>query len=211
MPDSRDLKAHWDKVYSDRGADGVSWYQSEPALSLRLIGEAGLKPGDRVVDVGGGASVLVDRLLERGLAVDVLDLSGRALAISRERLAARASAVRWLEQDATRWDPEPGAYALWHDRAVFHFLVDPVDRAGYLDRLKLGLRRGGHLVLAAFAPEGPEKCSGLSVERYGAQGLGAVLGPDFRLLNQAHEVHRTPWDSEQAFLYCLFRKETAYK
>lgn len=200
-------QAHWDEVYAERGADGVSWYQAEPALSLRLIGAAGLKAGDRVVDVGGGASALVDRLLERGLAVDVLDLSPRALDLSRARLGERAAGVRWIEADATRWDPEPAAYALWHDRAVFHFLVEPNDRAAYVERLKRGLKRGGQLVLAAFAQDGPDRCSGLPVCRYAGPAVLEALGGGFRLLQEDREEHRTPWESTQNFAYFRLIRE----
>lgn len=203
---AEDKKQHWDKVYAERKPDEVSWYQAEPTLSLELI--QGLKlPADApVIDVGGGASVLVDRLLAAGHTdLSVLDISGRALAYTKERLGAAAEAVTWLEADATAFAP-PKAYALWHDRAVFHFLTAESDRAAYVARLHQGLQPGGHLILASFAPDGPEKCSGLPVCRYDAASLQATLGPGFKLLAERDEAHKTPWDTEQRFRYFTFKR-----
>lgn len=197
---------HWDKVYAERGADGVSWFQAEPTLSLELLEQAGLKPGAHILDIGGGASRLVDLLLVRGLRVDVLDISEEALQLSRQRLGAEAAKVAWFRADATQWEPEAAAYDLWHDRAVFHFLVTDAQRAAYVRALDRGLKVGGHLVLASFAPDGPLKCSGLDVCRYDAAGLQKVLGDGYQLLREETHQHTTPWDSAQKFRYFLLRK-----
>lgn len=201
------LKAHWDKVYSERGAEGVSWYQAGPKLSLELIRAAALAPGARVLDMGGGASTLADDLLGLGLSVDVADLSQAALDIVAARLQPLPAGLRLLQADATAWIPDSAAYDLWHDRAVFHFLTEPGQRAAYVQRLRQGLKPSGILVLAAFAPDGPEKCSNLPVCRYDAAGLLAELGAGFQLLEERDEAHRTPWDTQQKFRYYRLKKE----
>ena len=200
------LQEYWDKVYAERGEDGVSWFQAEPTLSLELLQQAGLKPGARILDIGGGASRLVDLLLVRGLKVDVLDISEQALHLSRQRLGPDADKVSWFRADATQWEPELHVYDLWHDRAVFHFLVTDADRAAYLRALDRGLKPGGHLALASFAPEGPLKCSGLDVCRYDGAGLQKVLGGGYQLLREEAHEHTTPWDSAQKFRYFLLKK-----
>ena len=194
-------KDHWEKVYNDRKPDEVSWFQDDPTQSLAMVERAGLPKGARIIDVGGGASSLVDRLLALGYSdLSVLDISGKALAYAKERLGASSANIKWLEVDITRFTPTE-VYDLWHDRAVFHFLTDPADRARYLEGLKRGLRPGGTLVLASFAPDGPEKCSGLAVCRYGREDILAALGPEFELLEVEAETHKTPWDTEQRFNY----------
>jgi len=194
-------KAHWERVYATKSPEEVSWYQPVPALSLQLIEAAGILQDDPVLDVGGGASTLVDHLLDRGYRdVSVLDIAASALAAARDRLGPRASGVRWIEADVTLFQPKR-RYALWHDRAVFHFLVDAADRDRYLRVLQRGLQAGGHLVLAAFGPEGPMRCSGLDVRRYSAAELGTLLGPCYRLRAEAVEEHRTPGGGTQKFTY----------
>lgn len=198
---------HWNKVYSTKAATEVSWFQEEPAASLALIDTAGIGPDDAIVDVGGGASLLVDRLLDRGQSdITVLDIAETGLAVARARLGAKGAGVAWTVQDVTRWQPPPGRFRLWHDRAVFHFLIDEADRRGYLAALDRGLRAGGYLILAAFAPTGPERCSGLPVRRYSGESMQAVLGPGFRLLAERPETHPTPAGGRQDFTWCLFRK-----
>jgi ubiquinone/menaquinone biosynthesis C-methylase UbiE len=205
MPDDR--RAHWDRVYTTKRADEVSWFQAEPTPSLAMIAAAGLGPDDPIIDVGGGASVLVDRLLDDGYRnLTVLDVSEAALAAARARLGARATQVAWIAADVATWQPPADAFALWHDRAVFHFLTAAADRAGYLGALARGLRPGGHLVLATFALSGPEKCSGLPVQRYSGETLQAALGPRYRLLREAAQPHVTPAGNRQDFTWCLFRK-----
>jgi hypothetical protein len=205
MPDSP--RAHWDAVYATRPADAVSWFQHDPAPSLAMIAAAGIVPSDPLIDVGGGASLLVDRLLDAGYGhVSVLDIAASGLALARARLGGRASRVAWLVEDATRWQPSAGAFRLWHDRAVFHFLVDAADRAGYRRALDRGLHPDGFVVLATFAPTGPERCSGLPVCRYSAGALAAELGSSYRLIETRPETHLTPSGRAQDFTWCLFRR-----
>ncbi len=196
----------WEKVYGERKPDEVSWFQVDPTRSLALLQAAGLAKDAAFIDVGGGASVLVDRLLSLGYTdLSVLDISAKALDYAKERLDEKAPSIHWIEADATAFAP-PKAYDLWHDRAVFHFLTAPEDRAKYLGALRKGLRIGGTLVLAAFAADGPEKCSGLPVCRYGQEAIVAELGRGFELVGSAQETHRTPWDTEQRFNYFRFMR-----
>jgi trans-aconitate methyltransferase len=199
-------KAHWEGIYADKAEHEVSWHQDQPVMSLRLIEQAGVDPAEPVIDVGGGASHLVDHLLDRGFAdVTVLDLAGAALAQAQSRLGERAEGVTWIEADATAWRPER-AYRLWHDRAVFHFLTEPDDRAAYLEGLRAAVPAGGHAVIATFAPDGPERCSGLPVVRYSPEALQATLGDEFDLAAMQAEEHRTPGGHPQQFVGCLFRR-----
>jgi ubiquinone/menaquinone biosynthesis C-methylase UbiE len=197
-------ETHWEAVYRDRAAEEVSWFQPSPELSLALIEAAGMPREAPLIDVGGGASRLVDRLLEAGYRnISVLDISAAALEQSRARLGAAAAAVRWLQADITRTEL-PDRYRLWHDRAVFHFLVGAQARAAYLQRLERHLAPGGQAIIATFSPDGPERCSGLPVQRYSAQSLAQTLGGRFRLLESRQELHTTPAGVEQAFVYCRF-------
>lgn len=201
-----DREAHWQGVYGTKGETEVSWYQREPLVSLELIEAADAGRRGRIVDIGGGASLLVDRLLELGFAeVAVLDISEAALAKSRARLGERAGSVEWIVADVARVE-EIGTFDLWHDRAVFHFLTDPADRRCYVDLARRTIPTGGHLLIATFAEGGPTKCSGLDVCRYDASGLGAELGEGFELIREARESHATPWGSAQAFFYGLYRR-----
>lgn len=200
---------HWNKVYLTKAPDDVSWHQVRPEMSLSLIGHAGVGGEAGIIDVGGGASTLVDHLLEAGHSqVAVLDISEAALEHSRTRLGQRAAQVEWLVADVTEFEP-PHKFALWHDRAVFHFLTDAADRRKYVQVLRRTLEPGGHVIIAAFALHGPEKCSGLEVCRHDAASVGAALGAEFELLEQAEETHHTPWDTEQAFGYYRFRRHAA--
>jgi SAM-dependent methyltransferase len=171
-----DRKAHWDGVYSTRGETGVSWYQAEPRLSLDLIGSVAPAPHGRIIDVGGGASLLVDRLLERPFEkIAVLDISETALSRARSRLGERACRVVWIVADVTTVEAL-GTFDIWHDRAVFHFLTDTHDRRKYVDLALRTIPAGGHLIIASFADEGPKRCSDLDVCRYNAETMGAELG-----------------------------------
>lgn len=199
-------KTHWEKVYAEKTPQEVSWFQTEPTLSLRLIQHCGLNKEEAIIDVGGGASVLVDRLLDEGYRqLAVLDISANSLAIAKERLAARAAQVEWSVEDATRFIP-PHSYALWHDRAVFHFLTEAADRKQYVEVLKRSLKSGGFVVLAAFAIGGPVQCSGLDIVQYDADKLRAELGDTFALIEEAKETHFTPTNTEQRFAYFRFQK-----
>ncbi len=195
---------HWDHAYEAATASRRSWYQAEPSLSLRLIAATGVGPEARVLDVGGGTSYLVDRLLARGYSrVGVLDVSRAAIDEARVRLGADAGRVEWFVTDVTRFEP-PHAWDIWHDRATFHFLADPCDRAAYRRALLDSLVPGGQVIIATFAPSGPERCSGLPAVRYGADALAAELGGDFTLFESIAEAHTTPAGRVQDFLYCRF-------
>lgn len=198
---------HWEEVYGERAPDAVSWYQPHVTRSLALIEATGPGPETAVIDVGGGASTLVDDLLARGLTdLTVLDLSQTALDAARTRLGKAGEAVIWLQGDITSLTLEADRYDLWHDRAVFHFLTDAADRRVYLANLERALKPGGHLIMATFAEDGPEQCSGLPVCRYSPDALAAELGPGFELLERRRELHHTPGGKEQAFNYCRFRR-----
>ena len=198
-------KDHWEHIHATKG-DAVSWYQPVPTLSLELIRACGLPPGAAALDVGAGASVLVDELLALGLAPTLLDLADSAFDRVRARLGGAAPKVTFLVGDITELLLPEGAYDLWHDRAVFHFLTEPAQRAAYLRALRRALRPGGFVVLAGFAPDGPEKCSGLPVCRYDASGFASQLGAEFELLDSPREVHPTPFSTSQAFQYARFRR-----
>ena len=198
---SDDLRDHWQEVYATRAPTEVSWYQPVPERSLALIRETGVPPDAPLLDVGGGASMLVDHLLLAGYTdLTVLDISGTALAAAQARLGAAAARVRWIETDITGFAPER-RYTLWHDRAVFHFLVEPERRQRYLDVLGAALVPGGHLILATFGPLGPTRCSGLPVQRYAAAELDGLLAPRYRLIRSEIEDHVTPAGQPQQFLY----------
>lgn len=199
-------QSHWENVYTSKGESEVSWFQESPAPSLALIAETGAGPTSAIIDIGGGASRLVDRLIESGFQdVTVLDLSAAALNAAQGRLGERASRVHWLVADATNWAPER-TYDIWHDRAAFHFLTEAGDRDAYVARLRQALKIGGHAIIATFALDGPEKCSGLPVMRYDAASLSQTLGPDFRLLSSEHSDHSTPWGSHQHFQFSVFQR-----
>jgi trans-aconitate methyltransferase len=198
-------REHWNQVWRTRSPQQVSWYQAEPRVSLELIAAAGIAKDAGIIDVGGGASVLVDRLLDLGYTnLAVLDIAGAAMQVSRERLGTRAGAVEWHEADVTAFEP-PRRYALWHDRAVFHFLTEAGDRRKYVAALRKSLQPRGTAIIATFAPDGPPKCSGLDVLRHDEASLGAELGPDFALQEARRETHITPSQAEQRFIYCRFR------
>lgn len=197
-------KAHWNRIYSDTLPQTLSWYQSNPTLSLKLIRHAGLNVDEPIIDIGGGASLLVDELLTAGYSrVAVLDVAASALARTRQRLGGRAAAVEWFAADVTTFIA-PHLFSLWHDRAVFHFLTDAIDRRRYLKTLKRTLTPNGQLVMATFAIGGPTRCSGLDIVQYDADKLTAELGADFTLAEQAMETHQTPIGKTQRFAYFRF-------
>jgi SAM-dependent methyltransferase len=203
-------KSHWENVYATKGEREVSWFQEDPAPSLELIALAGLSEGASVIDIGGGASRLVDALVERNIGqVTVLDLSAAALDAARERLEQRlggkAAGVQWVAADVTAWEPTR-TYDLWHDRAAFHFLTDPADRSAYVERLKKAVKRGGYVIIGTFALDGPEKCSGLPIVRYDSASLSAILGSEFQLIDARRHDHATPWGAVQRFQFSTFRR-----
>ena len=199
-----DRQAHWQNVYATKAENEVSWYQATPAPSLDLIAATGLSKDASIIDVGGGASRLVDSLLDRGFhRMTILDLSASALEEAKKRLGRRADGIEWIVVDITIWEPASG-YNLWHDRAAFHFLTEPSDRDAYVVRLKKAVRPGGHVIIATFAPDGPERCSGLPIVRYGPEALARTLGPDFELVESRRHDHVTPGGNTQRFQFSRF-------
>jgi len=195
---------HWDSAYKTRGVTEVSWFQTEPVVSLELIGALGVPREAAVIDVGGGASSLVDHLVEQGFTdLSVLDISETALDVARYRLGSSAP-VSWLHEDLLSWKPLR-RFHLWHDRAVFHFLVGNEDRDAYLDTLRTGMAPGGALIVATFAEDGPEYCSGLPVARYSAVDLGSVFGEGFVVVKTRREVHTAPRGTTQPFTWVAAR------
>lgn len=198
--------AHWDSIYATRSETQVSWHQDQPGPSLDLLARIGARTGDAIIDIGGGESRLVDALLARGFAdVSVLDLSATALEATRARLGAKAAGAHWIVADMTTWSPTR-VYDVWHDRAALHFLTDPADQSAYVARLRAALKPGGCAILATFAPDGPEKCSGLPVQRHDSASLAALLGPDFTLLDSRRHDHTTPGGATQRFQFSAFRR-----
>lgn len=202
-----DRQAHWDRVYAEKQPDQVSWFQAEARLSLDLITRFAPSLDSAIADIGGGASRLVDGLLDRGYRdVRVLDLSAAALEAARTRLGpARAADVTWLVDDVLAHGFAPAALDVWHDRAVFHFLTAAEDRARYVAQVRRAVRPGGLVLVATFAEDGPTKCSGLEVARYSPEALHGAFGDEFTVVECHRETHRTPWDAPQHFTYCLCR------
>lgn len=203
-----DSKSHWEAVYSTKSPDTVSWFQEHAEESLRLIASTRLDNNAAIIDVGGGASKLVDDLLAEGYAnISVLDLSTVAIATARHRLGADAEKVTWIEGDITQANLPCARFDIWHDRAVFHFLTDAASRRRYVEQVMWTVRPGGHVIIATFADDGPEQCSGLPVMRYRADELHAEFGDGFKLLTHHKEEHRTPFGRPQQFVYCYCRME----
>lgn len=201
-----DRQSHWENLYRTKSDREVSWFEESPTLSLDLIRATGVDRKAAIIDIGGGASRLVDALLDDGFEdVTVLDLSEAALATSQARLGVRAAPVDWLLADVTVWEP-PRAYDVWHDRAVFHFLMQSEEQAAYAAQVLKGVRVGGHVIVGTFAPDGPERCSGLPVVRHDAASIGAVLGGVFTLVESRRHDHRTPAGTIQRFQFSRFKK-----
>lgn len=201
-------KAHWEDVYQSKAVDEVSWYKPHLDVSLSLIEDAAADRGSAIIDVGGGEATLVDDLVTRGHGdVTVLDISQAAIEVAKARMGSAAASVHWITGDITEVELEPARYDIWHDRAVFHFLTQADDRAAYVRQVARAVKLGGHVIVATFGPDGPEKCSGLDVVRYDAGSLHGEFGPKFRLLDSVTERHETPWGTPQQFMYCLCRVE----
>jgi ubiquinone/menaquinone biosynthesis C-methylase UbiE len=198
------VREHWESMYETKGATEVSWYQREATISLQLIAQVAPNHGAAVMDVGGGASTLVDSLVSLGYAdITVVDIAANALDAARERLGSTSSRVRWIAGDALSLDLPDRSIDVWHDRAVFHFLLSPADRQRYVAQVRRVLRPDGHVIIATFAEDGPTRCSGLPVARYNAEQLHGEFGNEFRLLTTLREEHTTPSGSRQTFRYCL--------
>ena len=197
---------HWEAIYGKKSPQDVSWYRPHLDRSLLFIHQAALSPDAAIIDVGGGASTLVDDLLDRGYRnLTVLDLSEGAIAQAKSRLGPNAAAVRWLVGNIIEVGLPEHHYDFWHDRAVFHFLTDDSARQRYVSAVRHALKPGGHIVVATFGPEGPERCSGLPVVRYSPEGIHDQFGRQFMKVGDDGEVHHTPWGSEQEFVYCYCR------
>lgn len=199
---------HWEKVYRTKAPDTVSWYRAHLERSLELVGRVAPDRSAAIIDVGGGESTLVDDLLTKGYwNITVLDISPKAIEFSRKRIGEPARHVTWLTADITQAALPPKHYDVWHDRAVFHFLTAADQRAAYVQQVSEAMKPGGHVIVATFGPEGPEKCSGLNVVRYDADSLNEEFGAHFRLMESATELHQTPFGTTQQFLYCLCKVE----
>lgn len=201
-----DPKSHWENIYQENNPDEVSWFQPRLAISLDLIKSVETRKDGPIIDIGGGASTLIESLLSDGyINLSVLDISGFALSRMKEKLKEKAAEIEWFETSILTFSPSK-KFDLWHDRAVFHFLVNSNDRKKYLENLKSHLNRNGHFIVATFSLDGPLQCSGLDVVRYDETSMKKEVGKDFELIKICNEVHKTPWDSEQKFVYFLFRK-----
>lgn len=201
-----DRRQHWERAHASKAPEEQSWFQPRPEMSLALIRRTGFGPLARIIDVGGGSSRLVDALVDEGYRnVTVLDIAAPALAAAKARLDTHAALVRWIVADVTSAAIEE-SFDIWHDRAVFHFLIEAEDRAAYVRNMKRSLSVGGFVILATFAEGGPTRCSGLPVVRYGSGALAAELGEGFELVVEKAELHRTPAGRDQSFVYCLFRR-----
>ena len=203
-----DTRTHWEKIYTTRTANQVSWYRPHLETSLALIIRASCDRTAAIIDVGGGESTLVDDLLEQGFQnITVLDVSQTAINVNRTRLGERAVGVHWTVGDIMRVEFKPKAYDVWHDRAVFHFLMEQEQRTAYIRQVVRAMKPGGHVIVSTFGPEGPTKCSGLDVVRYDSESLHDEFGARFRLVETSKEIHQTPFGTTQQFLYCYCRLE----
>lgn len=205
--DYQDTKSHWDNVYSTKKSTEVSWYESNPEISLKLISDLNYGKHASVIDVGGGLSLLVDRLLDQGfLRITVLDISAEAISIAKMRLGVRANSVQWVVSNICDWRPKPDSVDVWHDRATFHFISYPKDRDAYVACMKQAIRKGGHAIIATFAEDGPTKCSGLPVVRYNSTRLKSVLGSEFSWVRHLNHTHITPSGVKQSFQFSVFKR-----
>jgi ubiquinone/menaquinone biosynthesis C-methylase UbiE len=200
-------KTHWEEVYDTKDATKVSWFQENPDLSLQLIENTCVGSLAQVIDVGGGASNLVDNLLDRNYQnLTVLDISASALQVAQERIGSQANVVTWLDADITQIELPYQFYDVWHDRAVFHFLTRASDRQKYVESVMHSVKAGGHVIVATFDIDGPSRCSGLEIVRYNSDSLHNEFGDKFNLVHSTSESHETPFGTEQKFIYCYCRK-----
>lgn len=203
-------KSHWETVYTTKKSDEVSWFQPHSSVSLDLIQKLEGNKGAQIMDVGGGASMLVDDLLCLGYTkLKVLDISSAALDVAKERLGEQSNSVEWIVEDVTKLNIPKHSVDVWHDRAVFHFLNDPVKREAYVEGVLNSVKPGGHVIVSTFSLEGPDQCSGLTVQKYDADSLHGQFGSPFIPLGHEYETHKTPFGTEQSFIYCYCRVESA--
>ena len=201
-------KSHWEEVYASKSPDAVSWYAPHLRESLAYIQRTQLSRSARIIDVGGGEATLVDDLLDAGYRkVSVLDISANAIQVCKQRLGSRAANVNWYVADVLEQQFEPGSFDVWHDRAVFHFLTSDEQRAAYVRQVMHALKPGGYAIVGTFGPQGPTQCSGLPVARYAPDELHGQFGARFTLVESSVDVHKTPWGSDQQFVYCFCRLE----
>jgi len=200
-------KTHWETVYETKASTEVSWFQEHPELSLEFIERTNVAKSSQIIDVGGGASTLVDDLLERNYQnITVLDISAAALQVAQERLGSQSKMVTWLEADITQVQLPYSFYDVWHDRAVFHFLTHAADRQKYVKAVMSSVKTGGHVIIATFSIDGPTRCSGLEIVRYDPDSLHDEFGNNFDLVHTSSESHETPLGIGQKFIYCYCRK-----
>ncbi|WP_372768597.1 class I SAM-dependent methyltransferase [Pseudoalteromonas sp.] len=198
-------KSHWETVYTTKELSDVSWFQPHAVTSLKFINRLNCEKSAAIIDVGSGASTLVDDLLLNGHTnVSVLDLSGAALETAKKRIGVNAENVKWIEADITDVTLPKHQFDVWHDRAVFHFLTTPEERGAYIKNVLHAVKPNGHIIIATFAEDGPEKCSGLPIVRYSAESLQGEFGEHFVLKDQLHETHKTPFSTTQKFVFCHF-------
>ena len=208
MPFKRNRKQHWERVYNKNETEELGWYQNYPEMSLKLIAATGVGVHGNIIDIGGGTSKLAGILLDQGYRrLTVLDISGSSIEKAKLQLGEKSKQIRWIEADVTQFDFTE-RFDIWHDRAVFHFLTDPVDRRKYVDSLNQALKPGGHLIISTFGLKGPPKCSGVNVVRYSAETLHNEFGSTFVMIESYDEVHNTPSNVQQNFVYCRFIKKT---
>lgn len=201
-------KSHWETVYTTKDSNAVSWFQPHAVTSLKFINRLNCEKSAAIIDVGGGASTLVDDLLlNRHTNLTVLDLSGAALETAKKRIGENSASVNWIEADITDIALPKQQFDVWHDRAVFHFLTTPEERSAYIKNVLHAVKPLGHIIIATFAEDGPEKCSGLPIVRYSAESLHGEFGEHFELKAQRHETHKTPFDTTQQFVFCHFVKK----
>ena len=201
-------KEHWENVYATKAVDQVSWYREHLENSLKMISNTGVDKTAAIIDVGGGAATLVDDLLAVGYSnVAVLDISSKAIEETKSRLGTRAEKVDWIIADITNANLPEDHYDVWHDRAVFHFLTDLDDRKKYVELVMRSVKVGGHIIVASFGENGPQKCSGLEVVRYSPETMHGQFGGEFKLIKSLSETHETPFGTTQEFIYCYCRKE----
>jgi len=204
-----DRKKYWEQIYAAKAPLEVSWYQKNPTLSSRMIRNTHIALDSPIIDVGGGASALVDNLSGHGYSnLSVLDISSIAIEYAQQRLGRKASRIEWFVEDITRFLP-PHKFSLWHDRAVFHFLTKESERDDYVKAVKRTLNSDGHLIIASFAIGGPIKCSGLSIVQYDAKRLSVALGDEFKLVEEMDELHMTPDNQQQKFSYFRFVRQVS--